>query len=291
MKQRFFLSVCMIMLIISSFFFLMACSEEKSEQKLVPDRDVAETLAGAISYNTGGAIDQISDLCEFLDVNDTTKVEQVILKNFSPKSVSINRTYDSLNGFWTINVEKIRGDSLSAPFAHILRKYTLQFLNVNNIPQRNYVTAADTARTVLFSIKRGYGKHLTRRISQQLDSLSGAWTVTNAHLPEVTINGTYYRAATDTIRGFNRLRNSDHQLELNFNNIVAPRGVHPNIYQAVSGSLSGTFDAVITFISGTAYNETVIHRDFNVIFGDGNGSIILGSKHYWANLYSGELQD
>ncbi len=295
MKNKSLITFCIIITTIALLLFLTACTEKKTEKTLTPDRDVAESMAGAVSVSTGGALDQISDLCEFLDVSDvyhdTTNVERVLLKNFPPKSVTINKTYDEDNGIWTINIEKIRGDSLSIPFAHLYRKYTLQFKNAQGIPQRHYITESDTATTVNFSIKQGHGRHVTRRISQQLDSLMADWTVTDANKSLVTINGTYYRAAVDTITGFNRTRTSDHSLELTFHDIVAPRGIHPNLYSAVSGSLTGTFNAVVTFTSGTAYNETTIHRDINIVFGTGRGDITIGSKHYKADLYSGELLD
>jgi hypothetical protein len=288
MKIKNFLTICLLIATVTVFLCLTACTDKKTEKTLTPDRDVAETTAGAVSFNTGGVVDQLSDLCEFL-VADTTKFSEVLLKDSSEKWESINKTYNYETGYWTINLERVRGDTLTIPNAHLFRKYTLRFLNVAGNPQKYYVTDADTARTVNFSIKRGWGEFKTRRISQVLDSLTADWTVTDANLPLVTINGTYYRAAVDTISGFNKVRTSDHWLELNFNDIEVPRGHQTNFYLAVSGSLTGLFHADITFSSGTAYSETTIDRNINVVFGQGRGNIALGTTSFKADLSTGEL--
>lgn len=292
MKRKYFLTISLHLTLMLLLLLVTACDDKKTEKKLTADRDVAETTAGAISYSTGGAIDQIADLCELLDLRDTTKVEQVILKDYPSRSVTVNKTYNEEQGFWTINVEKIRGDSLSIPYAHIYRKYTLKFLNEAGEAQRHYITEADTARTVKFAIKSGSGEFETRRISQQLDTLFSDWTITDANEPIVTINGTYYRAAVDKITGFNKERTSDHWLDLEFHDIHAPRGMQSNFYAAISGLISGHFHADITFQSAAAYTETSIDRNIEILLGGGNGQITWHTTaHYDADLYTGEVLD
>jgi len=288
MKFKRLLTICLLVTTVMVFLCLTACTEKSTTKTLTPDRDVAETTAGAIAQSTGGAVDQISDMCNFL-VADTTKFSEVLLKNSSEKWDSINKTYNDETGFWSINLERVLGDSLSVPYAHFYRKYTLQFCNVLGTPQKYYVTDSDTASTVYFNVKSGSGVFKTRRIHQQLDSLTAAWTISDANLPLVTVSGTYYRAAVDTISGFNKVRTSDNWLELSFTDIVAPRGHHTNFYSAVSGSISGLFHADITFTSGTAYNETTIDRNINIILGSGRGDITLGTNHFKADLSTGEL--
>jgi hypothetical protein len=291
MKAKVFTNVCLILLSLIILLSFSACSEKEEEKVLTPDRDAAETISAALAIHPSGALDQLNDLCEILDVSDTSKVETYFTQKYASRSVTVNKTYDEFTGYWTITVEKVRGDSLSIPFAHSKRIYKMQFLNANGAFQRHYITELDTARTVHFDIKHGEGTFKTRRITQELDSLSGSWIVTNAHKPMVTINGTYYKEATDTIRGWSRVRTSDHELELTFTNIVAPRGYSTSFYHAVSGTITGTFDALVTFISGTAYSETTIHRDINITLGSGRGIINTGTKQFTADLYLGELID
>jgi hypothetical protein len=279
MKIRPAILLISILLLLS--LGLSSCKEKVKDITLTPDRDAAETTGGALAIGTGGAIDQISDLCEFLSV-DATKAK-------SDRWVSMNKSYDSLSGYWTIHLERLRGLEGVIPFAHTHRLYTMQYLNANGDFQKYYKTGVDTARTVHFNVKRGWGVHQTRRISQQLDSLAAEWTVTDAHLPNVTINGTYYRAAVDTISGFNRLRTSNHQLNLNFSDVVVPRGSQPNLYAAISGHVTGSFHAVVTFLSGSAYSETTIDRTIDVTMGGGRGNLTIGNKAYVTDLYTGEV--
>jgi hypothetical protein len=289
MKRFTKLWVLLIISLMGMAVFFAGCKEE-TEFELTPDRDVAETLAGSIAMSTGGALDQLSDLCDLLYTPSTEALEG----KYPKTHYFMNKTFNSINGTWTIHLERERGNPGETPYAVMTRDYTLQYLDSAGIPQQYYITTDDTARTVNFSIKGGTGQHVTRRISQQLNAISGSWTVTNAHLPLVTINGSYTRAAVDTITGWNRTRISDHTLNLTFTDIVAPRGyqsAYPYFYQAVSGNMSGTFDADITFIQGDAYNETSVHRSFSIDFGNGSGDIQIGSEHYRANLYSGEILD
>lgn len=279
-------------LIFSLFLFIVftACADKDSDEILTPDRDAGETIAGAMALSTGGVVDQLADLCEFL-VDDTTKVAEVIMRNYNTRDYQMHKTYNAALGQWNITVERTRGIIGVIPFAHTYRNYILKYLDADGNPQKYYVTATDTARTVNFRIMLGTGEFMTRRISHKLDSLSASLIVTNAHQEMVTINGDYYKAAMDTIRGWNRIRKSNHQLQLNFADVVAPRGPHALFYQAVSGHVTGTFDAVVTFISGNAYNETTIHRDIDIVFGNGRGDITVGTKHFTADLFAGELID
>lgn len=270
-----------------SLLFVTGC-EKANPDKLTADRDAAETTAGAIGLNTGGALDQISDLCDFL-VPDLT---QALDKHFPKTYFILNKAYNVGTGTWTIHIERERGIAGDTPYAYINRDYTLQFLNAGGFPQQLYVTGIDTARTVHFNVTQGSGTHRTRRISQQLDSLYAAWTITEAHLPIVTINGVYARAAVDTISGWDKLRTSNHKLQLTFSDITAPRGgqpAYPYFYQAVSGNIYGTFDADITFLSGSAYSEANVHRAINITLGEGKGIIETGISTFKAGLASGEL--
>ncbi len=287
--KRYLIIICLIFSLVL-FFVITSCAEKDNEEKLTPDRDAGETIAGAMALSTGGAIDQMADLCEFL-VYDSTEVDKVIMSHYNTRDYQMHKTYNEALGQWNITVERTRGIVGVIPYAHTTRNYILKYLDADGNPQHYYVTDSDTARTVNFRIMHGTGQFMTRRISHDLDSLGASWTITNANQEMVTINGGYHRAATDTIRGWNRIRASNHQLELNFEDVVAPRGPHQLFYQAVSGHVTGTFDAVVTFMSGTAYNETTIHRDIDIVFGNGRGDVTVGSKHYTADLYLGELID
>jgi len=289
MKTKPYLVTFYLIISLFTLFILSSCSEKDSET-LTPDRDAGETTAATLAVATGGIMDQISDLREFM-VYDTTRVGKALEEKYADRYVTIQKTYDNNLGQWNITFEKLRGTFGAVPFAYIMRQYTLKYRNENGYAQKYYVTGMDTARTVIFNLVQADGQFKTRRISHLLDSLSFNWTVSNAHQSLVTLNGTYYKAGVDTIRGWNRVRTSDHQLQLTLSNIVIPRGVNATFYQAVSGTITGSFDALITFLSGTEYSETTVHRDILILLGGGRGDITIGGKHYNADLYLGELLD
>ncbi|MFO7659587.1 MAG: hypothetical protein R6V77_01630 [Candidatus Cloacimonadaceae bacterium] len=278
--------------LILSFVFmivLFACAEKESES-LTPDRDVGETIASTLGIQPGGVFDQISDLKDFL-VYDTTRVGKTFAENHSSKYVTINKTYDNSMGLWNITIEKVRGSSDEVPFAHIERRYTLQYRNTEGYAQKYYVTGLDTARIVMFKLMQAEGQFKTRRIHHMLDSLDFNWSVTEAHKPQVLLNGYYYKAGMDTISGWSRVRTSDHTAALTISNLVIPRTTQYNFYQGITGIITGSLDTVVNFVSGTPYDETSIHRDVQIMIGSGRGDITIGTKHFQADLYTGELLD
>lgn len=272
------------------FLLLSACSEKDSENELIPERDAGESLAGTFAINTGGVLDQISDLCEFL-VDDTTKVAQALSGKYPSRYYSMHKTYDNDLKLWTITINKSRGSLTDLPYAEIERTFTLQYKNLANEPQKWYVTEGDTAHTVKFKIRQGYCHYYTRRIAHNLDSLACDWTISSANQPNVVINGTYYKAGVDTISGWNRIRNSHHVMNMYLNGLVAPRGYHANLYAAVSGSVTGSYQSQVQFTYGNGYGETNVNRDFELLIGGGRADIEVGTKDYTADLFIGELLD
>jgi hypothetical protein len=285
MKARRFPAICCLILSILMFILFTAC-EKAQKETLTPDRDIAETLASALAINTGGIMDQIADLCEFL-----ASPRDMTPEGKGSRYVTMNKTYNDSTQEWTIVFEKARGVPDSAGYAHIHRTYLLKYLNAAGNAQRLYVTEGDTARTVTFKAVSGYGDHITRRISNRLDSLNFDWTVTNANQPYVTLTGMCYRAGADTISGWNKLRVSDHNLTLNFSDFQVRRAQFTNTYQYHSGLMTGTCNAVVTFISGSPYGETTISRNANILIGNGRGEISLDSVDFTADLAAGELID
>jgi hypothetical protein len=286
-KIRQGMVTCSLIFISVLFLALTACAKDETNEVLTPDRDAAESIAGALAVGTAGVVDQVADLCGFLTEN--RQVDKYLQKKFPSRFYTMFKSYDNDLQEWTISIDKSRGDSLYYPYYNVHRTYTLQYLNSDNEPQKYYVTDSDTAYSAIFKLTAASGIFLTRRISHQLDSLNCNWTVTNANLNDVTINGDYYRAAVDTISGWSRLRTSQNLLQLDLADVVAPRGSDPYLYQAVSGSISGSFDAFITFISGSAYSETTLHRDLDITLDDGTGHIYIGDNHFRADLSLGEL--
>lgn len=277
--------VCGLMLLL----LIAACGENNTTEptdNLSISQDAAESIASNLAYATGGTTDQLMDLSTFATAGGFDSLQE----KYPGTYFTIQKTYDEAQGRWNIHIERERGSVGNIPYAFVSRDYILQYLNAENQAQRYYISTGDTARTIHFQVVQGQGSHITRRLSQQLNELNADWTLTNAHLDVVTVNGTYYRAAVDTIRTFLRMRTSDHNLQLNVANLSLPRGSSPSLINAISGTVTGHFHADVTFTSGTSYSEGVIDRDINIVIGEGKANIGIAGKTYRSDLLIGELE-
>ncbi|MCL4704125.1 hypothetical protein KJ068_03130 [bacterium] len=274
---------------------LVACQNDdpvSSNDSLNATEDAAESIASAVGADNGGATDQLSDVIELAGASGLQKPAEVLLGKYSePNTIaSIDTSYDPATGTWTLRLERERGNPNGIPYAEISRTYTYQFLNKNGQPQKYWKVGADTAYTIKFNIVEGTGTHRTRRLSQQLTGLSGSFTATGVNTRLVTINGTYFRSAVDTVTTRNAVRTLDHALNLTFTNVQGPRGSRLELSRKISGTVSGTYTAKVTFQRGESYGETTINRSFTINLGGGNANLNVSGKNFEADLTSGELK-
>jgi hypothetical protein len=163
--------------------------------------------------------------------------------------------------------------------AYVYRVYQYQFLNAGGTAQRRFVVSGDTARTINFKILRGIGYHRTPRRVHRLDSLGGNWVVTNAHLSTVTITGsagTYYRRGIDTLTTSAATRTHDNTLRITSLSVTRTRGLSPT----VSGTISGTYEATITFLRGDVYRERSVSREFTVTYTGDETRVGVGGRNF-----------
>lgn len=274
---------------------LVACQNDdpvSSNDSLNATEDAAESIASAVGADNGGATDQLSDVIELAGASGLQKPAEVLLGKYSePNTIaSIDTSYDPVTGTWTLRLERERGNPNGIPYAEISRTYTYQFLNKNGQPQKYWKVGADTAYTIKFNIVEGTGTHRTRRLSQQLTGLSGSFTATGVNTRLVTINGTYFRSAVDTVTTRNAVRTLDHALNLTFTNVQGPRGSRLELSRKISGTVSGTYTAKVAFQRGESYGETTINRSFTINLGGGNANLNISGKNFEADLTSGELK-
>jgi len=284
-----FLHVCMVLGVVG-LLFITACGKTTAPNDTsnpTANRDAAEVIASDIAYQTGGTVDQIADVCLFATADGLNNMKS----KYPDTYFNIQKTYNGSTGIWAIHIERERGTAGLIPYAFFARDYTLQYLNEADEFQQHYVVGADTARTIQFNVVQGTGRHITRRLSQQLNQLTAHWTVTNANQNIVTVNGDYSRAAVDTLTYWNRIRTSDHTLLLTIQDLTVPRGENPNIANAISGHITGHLHAEITFTNGTAYNESVIDRDIDITIGNGQGNIDINGTTYRSDISNGELKN
>lgn len=279
-----------VLVLTFAMLLLVGCNKDSLDPAadetatLTASDDAAESVAGNISEDTGGLTDQMGDLLSLAGNNGFAKLGQ------DGDVEEISREYDPITGTWTIIIERERSNPAGTHSASIYREYTLQFLNADGEPQQFWLTNGDTARTIQFDIVAGSGEHHTPRIDHYLTGLSGSFTATNVHTELITINGSYFRSGVDTLTTNRLQRTMDHSLDLTVTDLTGPRGIRPrNLSEALSGTISGTYHAFITWTRGEAYRETEINRSFTIVIGDGTAEIDLGGKRYRSNLQTGDI--
>jgi hypothetical protein len=210
--------------------------------------------------------------------------------------------YDSTTGWWTLTLDRQRGLTSGYTYAEMHRVYQYQFLNSKGEVQKFWRTdngngSVDTAYTINHKIISGTGRHQTRRLAQNLMSLSAQWQATGTNTGTVTINtinnAPYTRHAIDTVKTLSATRTLDHTIALTFTSVKGPRGSRLDVAQKTSGTITGHYEATVSFTRGDLYKTRTITRDFTITLGGGNGraSIVVDNTLYTADVQTGELID
>lgn len=246
----------------------------------VLDEDVATAVAGAVGEDGGGAADQVNDAASLASTGGIPASAALTNAPYGADGVAaIDTVYDAASGWWTATLTRTRLAPGVGYAAYVYRVYQYQFLNSGGTAQRRYIVNGDTARTINFKILRGIGYHRTPRRVHRLDSLSGNWVVTNAHLPTVTITGstdTYYRHGIDTLTTPAATRTHDNVLRITDLQVTRTRGLTPS----VSGTMSGTYEATITFLRGEVYREKSVSREFTVTYTGDETRVGVGGRNF-----------
>lgn len=244
------------------------------------DEDVATAVAGAVGEDGGGAADQINDAGSLATPSGLPSSARLGDVGYAVDGAgAIDTSYDAATGWWTAKVTRNRMSGGGVYVSFVYREYQYQFLNASGVAQRRYIVAGDTARTINFKILRGLGYHRTPRRVHRLDSLSGTWVVTNAHRPTITITGstdTYFRHGIDTLETRAATRTHDNTLRITNLQVTRTRGIAPS----VSGTISGTYAATITFLRGEVYRERSVTRDFTVTYTGDEASVGVGRRNF-----------
>ena len=274
---------------LSALLIFSGCTKENtlepdSRSAISANADAAESIASTVGEETGGLTDQVGDLFELTSSTGLAKSDDALYLDKKEAS------YDSVTGVWTLILERERGQINGPNYALIKRTYTYQFLNKNGVPQKFYIVNGDTANTIKFNIVEAEGRHKTKRMSQELKDLQASFVATGTNTAMITVNGTYKRAASDTITTMRFKRTHDHQTELTIIDLKGPRGSRRNLSQKVSGTITGTYHAVITFDGPKGYSERTIDKTINIVIGEGESQINIGGQKYLGDLATGEMK-
>lgn len=282
-----------LMLAAVGLLLLAGCSEDDPAAPTDPapttsataEKDAAATIAADLGADQGGLVDQIADAVGFAG--------QVGLADKSGGECEgmRNAVYDSTTGTWTITIDRERGDPEGYPYGSFTRVFTVRFLDAEGQPQMRYLEQGTAAATIEYAILSGTGVRRTRNMEHNLLSLEAAFVITGADQDLVTINGTWARSAGTLLENPRLVRTHDSTLQLELIDVVAPRGAGRDLAQAVSGTIVGVYDALITVTRGDDYLEREIHSEFTIVLGDGEGMMTMdGSRNrYRARLMTGEL--
>lgn len=279
MRGKIYIINLTILMIFMVLF--VGCKENTTEPKSNNETiygDAAITIAGAMGEEGGGAIDQIGDISELATPNSDFSLSIIGSLSKSNGTAAFNKSYDPFTQKWTGILTRVR-QGLTY-YVSIYREYEWQFLK-GDVPLQHYIVGNDTAINISFKILRGNAYAVTPFWRHFVDSLSGNWTITNANDSIITINGTVYRTAIDTLRTLTGItRSLDNELILNYTDITAKRGNRAVIASTASGTISGTYNAMVTFQGESLYAERNISQDFVVTFSNGVATITVGGRTF-----------
>jgi hypothetical protein len=252
----------------------------------VSNEDVAISIAGMICENSGGVLDQVGDV----SVLASAEGPGMLSRDADVQGVwDHTAVYDSSTQTWTIEIHREKGTPADSVYSRFERTFTLQILNKNGLPQQFWITQGDTAYSFDFNIIGGTGIHIRPHFHHELKSISGGWLGTGVNTDMITINGTYHRAAIDTLSGERGIRISDHGVDLSLNNITGPRGSRRDLFQKISGSITGLFTATVTIIKENVTIIREIEREINIQLGNGQMNIWVGNEQFTADPLTGYL--
>ena len=236
-------------------------------------QDALYSVAANVAIDNGGVLEEMSDVLQTASIAGIADENINNMMNFGNSHTGVAKQYDSTTGWWTIAVTRHRGNVLGLYYAEYSRIYQDQFLNKNGQFQKFFIvpdgSSFDTAYSFNHKIVSGTGILKTPKVSHQLTGLSGVWTVTGTNTHNVILNSTspYIRSVADTVTRNGAVRTLNGTLTLNFANIMGPRGSGLNWHRKTSGTITGTYHALVTFQKGAVYTETTIDRIIDITLG------------------------
>jgi hypothetical protein len=245
--------------------------------------DISETVSSVLAADNGGVVDQLGDL------SDLAQETFALMPSIKPLEGAAVPVYDSVNGVWTVQINRERGYPNGQRYARYSRTYTYQYRNQNGEPQKEWLIGQDTARSIHFTVVEGNGYCRTERLGGLQTQVAAQWIVTSAHADTLTISGTCRRAGIDTLKSNQAVRTLQYQLTMQFSNLRCLRGAGADAAGQVRGDLAAVFSAAVTFMSGQAYGETDFERTMSIQMAQGEANISINGQSYSGDLATGRL--
>ncbi len=278
MKRQTLLSLLTLLCVAA--FSVTGCrnsTEPVQDESLTASIDAADVISGALGSDNGGLNDQLTDITDLanggFNFSASSPDELTLMNNGTRHGVIRNRVYDAATQTWTITI--VRNFDNRQMSGNWSRQYRVRFSRAG-VGQQFLRVGTSTADRVDFEIVSDScsGNFKSPRVTHKLNrlegSLRGAISFADTANPTVTINSvqTYRRAAVDTLTIGNSVRTSNHSLTMTLNNVVVPlrpaRRFQSIYARATSGTISGTYQADITFTRGESYDERQVNREYSV---------------------------
>ena len=287
------------------FLFGSGCKKNSTapvvDATINSNQDAAQSIANAVGEDNGGVTDQMGDVADAtgsagISPNvGSASPERGLMKSLASVGDSVSKTFNAADTSWTIFVARSRVGLLGRQ-AGFTRSYYIKFIDRNGVALPRYITTttpADTASTIVFIVQNGTGYTITRFVSTHLLSIASDFTTIGTNTSTITVNGTFTRTGTDTIKTLTGERVLNYTLTANLQNVMGPRAPRyaglARVPRATSGTISGTYVATVNVLRGAAYTERSFTKTFTVTFGGGAGAIDVGGTNYSCDVQVGEL--
>lgn len=265
--------------VILAVFSLWGCKENSTEPTTITDlssttEEAAYNVSTQLSESASGVSDQIGDAFTLAFPTSFAK-----MLDGGKDTTFKTRVWDNNNKLWTVTVDRKVPDQSTRVNFTFTRVYTIQYLNKNNEPMMYWKVGNDTAYTIRFKILEGTSYFKNPILIHRLLNLVADLTITNANKPIVTINGTMKREGSDTVAARNLTKTHNYKLDLTFQDVTGPRKNKLALQNKLSGTIAGTYEAVVSYKLGDSYKEETITKVINIqLDGTGKYELRMGDK-------------
>lgn len=284
------------LLLIGALFLSTGCKNDDAVNPIAENlasQDAANVIAGEVGTESGGVNDMLSDMTDFrtspLFANEDGGTA-LLNETGTGRYGNYARTYNPDTQTWTVVIEAALQSSFRTG---AWRREYQYFFSKNGVKQQFFITTGVMADKINFAIVESgcSGQFTNPRISHQLTALRGsveAVVSVSNNDTLLTVNSVVprYRAAIDSVKIRGGLRTSDHNLTLTLSNVVVPTRLEQRLpeqniggrrfrnVRPISGTISGTYNAQMSFQRGDTYSEREVTRNFTINFGASTGESV-----------------
>jgi hypothetical protein len=298
MKRSFLLAALIPILLVTGCDTADVTVDAEAFSPLAITADAAEAAAGAIAVGPGGLLNEIVDA--------TIAFASITRSETHAGACERERYWDADIERWVRSIHCERGEAKGDFYALFSRLHHFGFFDDDG----NLVRQPTGAETMTVDLVDGDGIRRTPRMSHTLLDIGASFEISDLPQELVTANGSYARAATDTLRGQDRMRTLTYELTLDFEDVVGPRRaavmgashpghpamspLHRSWALSVSGTVHGHISGEVSMTNPGGTRTREFERSFTITFGEGGET---GRMHFSGtnqsfliNLITGSIQ-